>query len=217
MNPYDIFLQISNFTQNNSADPGLKIDPTWIIAAGTALLVIINWWFLKESNKNTKRQLELTSKELQSRLRADLMVIIGETNLTKKEDGKYEGKVHFYLKNIGKIPARHITVYYKDPTSSLDIEQLIRDWNEIRKSSFSITGIIPPDITSEALVHKTPREEYKSYQIAVWVTYDYADVKSEEFIQIIDVNAQSYTMPIIYDKKSIEEARKNLKSKGLPF
>ena len=47
------------------------------------------------------------------------------------------------------------------------------------------------------------------------MTYDYAEVRNEEFIQIVDVNAQSYTMPIIYDKESIKEARKALKNLGM--
>lgn len=214
MSLQDVFLQAGNSTQNIPIISG--IDATWILALATIALVFVNWWFLKESNKTTKQQLQLTSKELSSRLRAELIVEIGGTNLAKKEDGKYEGTVHFYLKNIGKIPARHVKVYYKDPTSSLDIEQLVRDWKkEISVNSSPITGIIPPDIASEVPIHRTSCEEPKSYQIAVWVTYDYAEVKNEEFIQIIDVKAQDHAMPIIYDKESIEEARKNLKKLGI--
>lgn len=165
--------------------------------------------------EKTDQQLALTRKELESRLRAELTVSVADSNL-KQNGEKWIGKVKIIVRNDGNVSARHVKVHFKDPDSALTLDQLIRDKEKIKKNPFPIPGSIPSKLHyPEHILHDTTLDESKSYDLAVWVTYDYADVKNMEFIQIVKINAQSHSDGPLYEKEDIENEMKRLKELGI--
>ena len=170
--------------------------------------------YLRRQHYQTKEQLQLTRLELESRLRADLTVQMSSSNV-KKEGEKYVGSIMLTLKNNGMLPARNIRVSFKDPTSSLDIGQLVRDEKEIKSTHYPVDGITIPESTSGQIPHNTTFDGSGPYKLAIWVQYDYADVKNEEFIQIVLINGQTSSLMTLFDKTEIEIEKKNQKELGL--
>jgi len=207
-------LQILNSTQNSPID-FMQSDTVIQIAlvGATISIALVSWYYMRKTNQNTEKQLKLTQKEIGSRLRAELQIIIQESNLTK-QDNEQIGMIRIAITNTGTISARKVKVHFKDPTSSLDLSQLIRDEDEIKRSHFPVAGSIQPQLTAKDIIHRTTLNEPKVYEIAVWVTYDYADVMDMEFIQIIKINGQHSELGSIYEKSDIDEARKE-KLRGL--
>ncbi|OLC33204.1 MAG: hypothetical protein AUH84_07370 [Thaumarchaeota archaeon 13_1_40CM_4_38_7] len=175
---------------------------------------IISLIYLRKQSRQTDKQLSLTKKELESRLKADLEVSVGESNLNEKGD-KWEGTVKIIVRNNGNISARNVNVHFKDPTSALDLPQLIRDEEEIKKSSFPIPGSIPSHLHyPEHIIHTTTLDESRPYDLAIWISYDYADVKNMEFIQIVKINSQSNSVGPLYGKEDIENEKGRLRRQG---
>jgi hypothetical protein len=198
-------------------------DPNWLLAIATIglaiatiVLVFINFHYLRKSNKNTEEQLKLTRHEIQSRLRPELLIEVynWNTGIFKNDKQEYEGKLVFHLKNVGTMPARNVKVHFQDSTSGfIRLEQLVKDRSKIFENPYRVKGIIRKNGASEMISHSTSLPKFGHYQIAVWVTYDYADVKNDEFIQIIDVidgpgSSITYMLSIIYDKNDIQEEMK---------
>lgn len=192
-----------------------------VLAATTIILVVVTFLnmrkttiFTKEQLEKTDKQLEFTRTELEFRLKADLIVQIGESHL-KPVDIQFEGRIILNLINNGVLPARNVRISFKDQTSAIEIGQLIRDEKEIKSNHSPIEGIIKPQSTSMAVAHITKREKSGVYKVAIWVQYDYAEIKNEEFIQIVQVNGQKNTLPALYDKIEIDTERKRQKEIGL--
>ncbi len=182
------------------------------VAVGGNIASII---YLRKQHGQTERQLNLTQKELESRLRADLDVIISDSNL--KQDGeKWIGTIRMTVRNDGEISARNVNVHFQDPTYTLSLSQLIQKESEIKKTSFPIPGSIPSHSHyPELIMHKTELQESSVYELAIWVTYDYADVKDMEFIQIVKINNQVHSDGPLYEKEDIEREKKRLKEQGI--
>jgi len=182
------------------------------VAVGGNIASII---YLRKQHSQTERQLNLTQKELESRLRADLDVIIADSNL--KQDGeKWIGTIRMTVRNDGEISARNVNVHFQDPTYALSLSQLIQKESEIKKTSFPIPGSIPSHLPyPELIMHKTELQESSVYELAIWLTYDYADVKDMEFIQIVKINNQVHSDGPLYEKEDIEREKKRLKEQGL--
>jgi len=201
----------SNQSSNIDLVVGIQIG----LVAATLILVFVTWIKMSESNRITRESNNLLKKELESRLRAELTATVGDSNLKQAGD-KWIGKVKIVIRNEGHISARHVKVHFKDPTSALTLDQLIRDEEEIKTSYFPIPGSIPPRSNyPEHVLHDTTLDESKPYDLAVWVTYDYADVKNMEFIQIVKINSQSHSVGPLYEKKDIENEKNRLKNQGI--
>lgn len=185
------------------------------LVATTIALVIVTYLNMRKTSRLTDQQLALTRRELESRLKADLTVSVGDSNL-KKDGEKWVGTVKIIIRNEGQISARHIKVHFKDPDSSLGLDQLIRDEEKIKKIYFQIPGSIPSKSHyPEHILHNTVLDESKPYDLAVWVTYDYANLKNMEFIQIVKINAQSNSDGPLYEQEDIENEKKMLKELGM--
>ncbi|MGQ0791480.1 MAG: hypothetical protein ACT4NJ_04550, partial [Nitrosopumilaceae archaeon] len=201
-------LQILNSTQTSTIN-SIQLDTLtqFALVVATISIALVSWYYMKKTNQNTEKQLKLTQKEIESRLRAELQIIIQESNLTK-QDNEQVGMIRIAIKNTGTISARKVKVHFKDPTSSLDLPQLVRDEDEIKRSYFPVPGSIQPQLFAKDVIHRTRLNEPEVYEIAVWVTYEYADVKEMEFIQIIKINGQNNELGSIYEKQDIDEIRK---------
>lgn len=172
--------------------------------------------YLKKQNKHTENQLKLAKEELESRLRAELEISVQKSDLEKTADEKWMGTISIHVRNNGSVSARNVKVHFKDPTSSLDLSQLIHDEKEIKKTSFPIPGSISKQYYyPEVITHNTPLDQSGVYEVAIWVTYDYGEVKNMEFIQIIKVNAQANSEGTLYEKEDIEKERERMKNQGL--
>lgn len=181
------------------------------IAGNTASIL-----YLRKQHRQTEIQLSLTRKELESRLRAELEISVGESNLKKIDDKNWEGFVKIVIRNNGTISARNVNVHFQDPTFAFTLPQLVHEEKNIKKTSFPIPGSIPSHVHyPEHIPHKTQLDKSGVYELAIWVSYDYADVKNAELIQIIKINAQTNTDGPLYEKEDIDEERKKLKENGL--
>jgi len=208
-------LQVSSLANKLLSDLIFSTSLPQIVLVGTTiLLVVVTYRNMKKTSRHTEEELKLTRKEINSRLKADCEVLVANTDL-KKNGKKAEGILKIRIRNGGTIPANNIQVHFKDPTSSLEIDQLIRDEDEIKKSSMPVKGSILPGLVSPEILHKTCLDEPKVYQVAIWVTYDFADVKNMEIIQIVEINVQSHTEPILFTKLDIENEKKRQKNQGL--
>lgn len=218
---FPVFLAINATLNNISTESDtsniLGIIVQAVLASATIILVVVTWRNMKKTNEHTEKQLALTRKEIESRLRADLRVTPSESNLETKGDMGFEGKFVFVLHNDGTMTARNIRIHFQDPTMVLTLEQLVREWKKIKNTTYPIKGVLPAGWNTEHVVHRTHLDESRVYEIAIWVQYDFADVKDEEFIQIVKINAQHNSLSTVYDKNSIEKARKELDNKGIPF
>ena len=182
----------------------------------TATFVGVTWYHMRKTSQHTEEQLKLTRRELESRLRAELEISVQKSDLKQIDDKKWEGMISILVRNNGSVSARNVKVHFKDPTSSLELSQLIRDEKEIKKTSFPIPGSISKNYYyPEQIIHKTPLEQSRVYDVAIWVTYDYGDVKNMELIQIIRVNAQHNSEGPVYEKEDIEKERERMKKRGL--
>lgn len=183
-----------------------------IAAAGNIGTII----YLRKQHRQTKQQLRLTQIELESRLRAEIEVSVMKSELKKIDDKNWEGMISVLIRNQGTVSARNVKVHFKDPTSSLELPQLIRDEDEIKKTFFPIPGSIQSKYYyPKEIPHRTSRTQSGVYDVAIWITYDYGEVKNMELIQIVTVNAQAHSEEAIYEKADIEQEKKRQKNQGL--
>jgi len=208
-------IQVQSLSNKLLADANVANFWSYMAIFGSAIGGnIISIIYLKKQHRQTDKQLSLTQKELESRLKAELEVSVAESNLNKKGD-KWEGTVKIIVRNNGNISARNVKVHFKDPTSALILSQLIRDEKEIKMTHFPIPGSIPSHLHyPEHIVHSTTLDESRPYDLAVWITYDYADVKDMEFIQIVKINGQSNSDGPFYEKEDIKKEKERLRTQG---
>lgn len=209
-------IQVQSLSNKLLADSNVSNFWSYVAILGSAIGGnIISIIYLKKQHRQTDKQLSLTQKELESRLKAELEVSVAESNLNKKDD-KWEGIVKIIVRNNGNISARNVKVHFRDPTSALTLSQLIRDEKKIKMTQFPIPGSIPSHLHyPEHIIHTTILDESRPYDLAIWITYDYADVKDMEFIQIVKINSQSNSDGPLYEKEDIEEEKKRLVNQGL--
>ena len=168
---------------------------------------VISMIYLRKQYHQTEKQLKTTEREVDARLKAELEVSVADSSLTPVNE-KWEGMVKILVKNTGNISARKVRVHFRDPNSSMDISQLVKEEQEIKKSSYQIPGSIQDHSQyPEHIIHKTLLDKPGVYDLAIWITYDYANVKDMEFIQIVRINSQSHSAGPLYEKEDIDNER----------
>ena len=208
-------IQVQSLSDRLLAEANVTNFWSYIAIFGTAVGGnIVSIIYLRKQHRQTEKQLSLTQKELESRLKAELDVSVGESNLNKKND-KWEGIVKIIIRNNGTISARNVKVHFKDPISALILSQLIRDEEKIKTAYFDIPGSIPAQTHyPEHIIHSTTLDESRPYDLAIWITYEYADVKNMELIQIVKINGQSNSDGPRYEKEDIENEKERLRNQG---
>lgn len=179
-----------------------------ILALATIALVFITWRNTKKIHNQTEVQLKLTQKEIDSRLRAVLHVNNIRCSIVRTKEGNVQGAFLADIVNLGMIPATNVQLHFNRQRKSVDIRSLIQDEDEIKRASTPIKGSVTNKQPATFEKRTIPLDEEKPFDIAMWITYDYADVKNHEVIYIYKIMGGNTFNPIaIYEHEDIQSEK----------
>lgn len=177
-----------NITITQIPDPNTVnlVYATISIAVITAIGIGVTSWLTRsslietrKSNKLTQKSNEILDLDLKMRMRPILQFIKFRSTLTGLQ-GKQEVNLIMNLKNTGTVPARKITVHYKE-TSNERIEDLVREKEEIRKKSVFV-GTILNDGQQEFGITIQWKYGGSSTKFVMLLEYTYLDKKEEALV-----------------------------------
>lgn len=133
-------------------------------------------------------EMELKTKESQALVKADLRVeLIDSTNKVRKynNDEKHVFILSFNVKNIGRVQADSVNVYYKIyDQAPTDLKEIVKDVNAIKKTKLPTEGSILPDNSKHYNIVRKDFSESKPRHVVIWLEYGHAEFDDETIYQI---------------------------------
>jgi len=152
-----------------------------ILALATITLVIVTAIHMKRTSANTnkqlgftEKQLELTRREMNSRL-SPILNLESFGGGEHEKDGKWTYKITFFVHNTGKLPAYSVKVSHFQSYSEISLRDLIQSEKEIKSSHFPIKGSITSERSNQVLVIVPEEDRTKPFYVAFWLVYNFAD------------------------------------------
>lgn len=189
----------------------------------------------EESNKNVARQLELTrdanqhtasqlslareefslkKKEIESRLKAELILEDPFTDLHQENQGEgkmiYTGIFEAKLHNIGTVTAENIRVYHSEPQKSNNLNEIVGDEHNIKQKMIRIRGNILQNGVTQIPKIEISLKTRDPFILAIWIIYDDSEMRDRELIYVFNIKGtRNYELLGPYSKSQIEQSRTN--------
>lgn len=158
--------------------------------------------------------LGLTKKEMESKLKAELVLEEPFTNIRQENLGEgkmvYTGEFEAKLHNTGILTAENIRVYHSDPQKSSNLNEIVGDEENIKEKLIRVKGNILQDGTVQIQKIEIPLKTRDPFTFAIWIIYDDSEVKNRESIYVFYIKGtRNYEQSGPFSKSQIEQARKN--------
>jgi len=185
-----------------------------ILALATITLVIVTAIHMKRTSANTnkqlrftEKQLELTRREMNSRLKPILNIIGFSGSGEEVKDGEWFYKILFFVKNTGKVSAVDVKISHSQKYSEIGLRDLIQSEKEITSSHYPIKGSVEPEKQHQIMITVPEENRPKSFYVAFWLVYDFADEKNIEKIFVYQfVNGNKIA---VYEDAQIKKEKKD--------
>ncbi|MDE1725048.1 MAG: hypothetical protein KGH76_04010 [Thaumarchaeota archaeon] len=216
----DPTIQISNGTHQvilQITDPN-----TFWLVIGTFVLAVITLIGIIWSNKNTQRSNKLLQTDLYARVKPLLRIHnTGHEPINPMVDPNLVD-YHPNLRNDGMTEASHLRINYKVMDREVDLEEIVRQENEIEKQSIPYDGSILPNGIAVLNAVNLPRTD-KKISTVLWINFKFLDDVDYTIIFniIFDGTGNYHRNTIVkhYTISDIKRVRKEMKirEEGAPI
>jgi len=178
----EIPIQIPNGTNQVIIQVG---DPNtvWLVVA-TLIIAGVTFFGILLSNKRTRESIELSEKELKSRMIPLLQFENTNANLTTHKEQRIV-RLTAVLRNAGIVPARKI-IYRAFESNNTKINDIVKEGDKIKNSHMEI-GTIQQGGSRDFLndiAWNPPDRAYTNW--IVWFEYSYLDVPKEKIVVVFE-------------------------------